>query len=197
MVPELLPFIPATARSLLHVGCGDGSLGEAIKQRQPCRVIGIETDRVAASPAKRRLDDVYFGDFSHIVSILEEDFDCIVADGVLEHMTEPWSLLTEFRRITSPGGTLVASIPNLANAHVIADLLAGHFDIKKQMRFFTHESIGQLIDLAGWKLETIHPRTEASVDDEPLAARLRAAGLPIHEHLFVTWFIVVARQASV
>lgn len=194
MAPDLLPFIPAVARSVLHVGCGDGSLGEQIKQRQRCRVVGIETNRDSVSTAKRRIDDVYIGELPHVVSILEEDFDCIVTDGVLEQTADPWSLLAELRRITSPGGVLVASIPNLANARVIADLLDGHFEVAKQIRFFTRESVRELMDIAGWKLEEIDALTDASADDERLAARLRAAGLAIQDDLFVTWFIVVARH---
>ena len=84
----LLRFIPTTARSILHVGSGDGSLGAAIKQRQRCRVVGIATKRAGA-----KLDDVYVGDYATIIDILDETFDCVVVTGVLEHTIDPWSLL--------------------------------------------------------------------------------------------------------
>ena len=39
---DLLLRIPLDAKSILDFGCGEGFLGEAIKKRQKCRVIGIE-----------------------------------------------------------------------------------------------------------------------------------------------------------
>lgn len=150
-IPEnttsLLQFIPTTAKSLLHVGSGDGSLGAAIKQRQRCRVVGIATRRSVA-----KLDDEYVGDYTTIIEILDETFDCIVVTGVLEHVTDPWSLLGNLRRL---GNTLVASIPNVANERTIAELREGRFPIAQQLRFFTRESIVELLAIAGWKLESI------------------------------------------
>jgi len=155
--PDLLPFIPLDARSLLHVGCGDGALGAQVKERQRCRVAGIESNRDLASAAKRRLDDVYSGDIADIVSILDEQFDCIVTGGVLENTLDPWSLLGDLRRV---GRRLVASIPNVANLRVIDDLREGHFPVADQVRFFTPESIVELVDIAGWNLERIEPLSE-------------------------------------
>jgi SAM-dependent methyltransferase len=171
--PDLLPFIPTTAHSILHVGCGNGTLGERIKQRQRCRVVGIEVDRELSSAAKRRIDDVYLGDIAEIVSILHEELDCIVTTGVLEQTADPWSLLAELRRLSSAGGLLVAGIPNVAHARVIAELAEGHFDPAKQLRFFTRESVEEMMDIAGWKVETIE--TPGATDD-------------------TAWFIVIARH---
>jgi 2-polyprenyl-3-methyl-5-hydroxy-6-metoxy-1,4-benzoquinol methylase len=155
-IPEpptpLLQHIPTTARSILHVGSGDGSLGAAIKQRQRCRVVGIATKRSAA-----KLDDEYVGDYATIIDILDETFDCIVVTGVLEHVIDPWSLLGNLRRL---GTTLVALIPNIANEHAIAELREGRFPIAQQLRFFTRESIVEMLDIAGWRLE----RMEAPSD---------------------------------
>ena len=155
--PDLLPFVPTTARSVLHVGCGDGTLGEQIKQRQRCRVAGVESDRDIAFAAKRRLDDVYIGEYAEVVSILHDKFDCIVTSGVLEQTFDPWSLLGDLRRISASGATLVAAIPNVGNAQAVADLQEGHFAVADQMRFFTRESVHDLIDIAGWTLDRIEP----------------------------------------
>ncbi len=144
---QLLQHIPTTARSILHVNSGDGSLGAAIKQRQRCRVVGIATKRSAA-----KLDDEYVGDYPTIIDILDETFDCIVVTDVLEHVVDPWSLLGNLRRL---GKTLIASIPNIANEQTIAELREGRFPIAQQLRFFTRESILELLAIAGWRLESI------------------------------------------
>lgn len=146
--PDLLPFIPADARSILHVGCGDGSLGARVKERQRCRVVGIANERTDALVARRRLDDVYTGDLAELVAILDERFDCVVVAGVLEHMIDPWSFVADLRRIA---GTLIAGIHTGAPETPAA-----------QVRFFTRDTIEELIDIAGWTLERIEPAAPAS-----------------------------------
>ncbi|MDQ6800508.1 MAG: class I SAM-dependent methyltransferase [Acidobacteriota bacterium] len=184
--PDLERYVPATARSLLHVGCGDGSLGERIRKRQRCRVVGIETSRQAAALAKRRLDDVYTGEVEEVIAILHEEFDCIVASGTIEHSADPWSLLASLRRISSASGLLITSVPNVATARTIADLIAGHFDVAKQVRFFTRASLEELMDIAGWRIETMDTVTDASAHAElPIA---------MSDDLLVTRFTVVARR---
>ena len=59
---DLFERTPDTAKSVLEFGCGEGVLGHAIKQRQGCRVVGIEIDPGAADVARSRLDHVHCGD---------------------------------------------------------------------------------------------------------------------------------------
>ncbi|HVR43429.1 MAG TPA: methyltransferase domain-containing protein, partial [Thermoanaerobaculia bacterium] len=113
---DLLARIPTEARSILEFGCGEGSLGYALKQRQPCRVAGIELDPDAAAIAKKRIDVVYQGDAAEIVAILSEQFEWIIGGDIVEHLVDPWSFLTQLRRISTPSGHLLLSLPNLASA---------------------------------------------------------------------------------
>ena len=196
--PDLLPFVPATAARLLHVGCGDGALGERIRRRQRCRVVGIETDGDQARAAKRRLDDVYTGDFEQIISILQAEFDCVIVTGVLEHVTDPWSLLGGLLRAAVPGGGLVAALPNVANAQVVADLVKGAFDTARQERFFTRRSIEELVDIAGWRLDRID--AAATFDENPLvdpsSRTLPGAAVDATGDLQARWFTVVAHRPA-
>jgi 2-polyprenyl-3-methyl-5-hydroxy-6-metoxy-1,4-benzoquinol methylase len=194
---DLLPYIPLDARSLLELGCGEGALGALIKQRQKCRVVGIELDSEASAIARRKIDDVYTGDVRHIIEVIHEQFDCVVASEIVEHVDDPWSLLSDLRRVTRPGGRLVISIPNLANASIIADLLSGRFDYTYiglacagHLRFFTRSSIEDLLDIAGWKVESIVPQ-QAIVSR---AGEALAEGRGNREELLATGFYVVARN---
>src|SRR5262245_13443012 len=67
---DLLDRIPADARTMLECGCGEGSLGAALKQRQACRVVGVELDSAAAAVARERVDEVHCGDLRAIVPTL-------------------------------------------------------------------------------------------------------------------------------
>lgn len=200
---DLLPHIPASITSLLEIGCGEGALGALVKERQRCRVVGIELDRAAAAVAARRLDDVYTGDVRHLLDIIDERFDCVVGSEIVEHVDDPWTLLAALRRVTRPGGHLVMSVPNIANASVILDLLRGRFDYAYigltcagHLRFFTRKSIGELLDIAGWTLESIEPqRAAVTPSGEALVSALATSVLEVSpEDLLDTGYYVVARN---
>lgn len=196
---DLLLYIPLDARSLLELGCGEGALGALVKQRQKCRVVGIELDRDASAIARKKIDDVYTGDVRHLIEVLDERFDCIVASEIVEHVDDPWSLLIELRRLTAPGGRLVISIPNAANASLIGDLLRGRFDYTYiglacagHLRFFTRSSIEDLLDIAGWRVESIVPQ-RAIVSEQGRALIASLSGVD-EDELLATGYYVVARN---
>ena len=192
--PDLESYVPPTAKSLLHLLCGDGSLGERIRRRQKCRVVGIETDRQLAGIAKKRMDDVYTNAVDEVLSILEEHFECIVVSGIIEHVDDPWSLLATLRGLTTADGTLVASIPNLGTARAIQNLIAGRFNVANQLRFFTREAIVELMDISGWTVESIGSVSVSPQRDERMFDALRSAGFETSDDLYVTRFNVVARN---
>lgn len=202
MRSDLLPYIPEDCRSIVEIGCGEAPLGAAIKARQRSRVVGIELDPEAAAVARKRIDSVYCGDVRHIVSILDERFDCIVASEILEHVDDPWSLLADVRRIATPKGRLVISIPNAANASIIGDLLTGRFDYTYiglacvgHLRFFTRRSIEEMLTIAGWHLVAMTPQRVASHAGEELLKRLDASAIPhARDELLVTGYTVIARN---
>jgi 2-polyprenyl-3-methyl-5-hydroxy-6-metoxy-1,4-benzoquinol methylase len=202
---DLLPWIPATAGSLLELGCGEGALGALVKERQRCRVIGIELDRDAAAVARRRLDDVYTGDVRHLLEILDERFECVVGSEIVEHVDDPWTLLSAIRRVTAPGGHLVLSIPNLANASIILDLIRGRFDYAYigltcagHLRFFTRKSIAEMLEISGWITETIAPQRAAvpQSSEELIRAFAVSAIAASADELLDTGYYVVARNGS-
>jgi 2-polyprenyl-3-methyl-5-hydroxy-6-metoxy-1,4-benzoquinol methylase len=125
---DLLDRISTDAKAILEFGCGEAPLGEALKRRQKCRVVGIELDKKAAAVAQKRIDAVYRGDVREIVSILDEKFDWIIGGDIVEHLDEPWTFLSDLRRVAPPGAHLLLSLPNISNASVIGDLLHGRFD---------------------------------------------------------------------
>ena len=199
---DLLPLIPTDAKSLIELGCGEAALGAAIKQRQKCRVVGVELDPRAAAIARKRIDAVYNGDVQHIVEILKEKFECIVGSEIIEHVEDPWSLLADLRQIAAPGCKLILSIPNIANASVIGDLLHGHFDYTYigltcagHLRFFTRRSIEELLAIAGWQTVTITPQHAPSAAGDALLRQLASAKVEIaKEDLTASGYYVVAQN---
>lgn len=200
---DLLEKISTGAKRILEFGCGEAPLGEALKQRQKCRVVGIELDADAAAIAKKRIDDVYRGDVREIVAILDEQFDWIIGGDIVEHLADPWDFLSGLRRVAAPGGKLLLSLPNLANASIVADLLAGRFDYVYMglacvghLRFFTRRSIEDMLSIAGWSPVSIEPQQlGATPPGQELLQRLEGASLPFsREDLLASGYYVTARN---
>ena len=72
---DLVDRIATDAKSVLDIGCGEGALGAALKQRQKCRVVGIEIDRDASAKARKRLDAVFEGDVLEITFTFSPEFN--------------------------------------------------------------------------------------------------------------------------
>ena len=138
-----------------------------------------------------------------IVAILDEQFDWIIGGDIVEHLDEPWSFLAELRRIALPGGRLLLSLPNLANASVVTDLLRGRFDYVYMgltcvghLRFFTRNTIADMLTIAGWEIVEIAPQDYLSTPArDQLTGALDAAGFEYsREDLEPTGYYVIARN---
>lgn len=203
--PRVLELIPRTASRILDVGCGSGWLGEQLKHRQGATVWGVEVVPEVAERAAQRLDRVWNASIEQALpEMASETFDCIVTADVLEHLIDPWTVLTDLRRKLVPGGTMVASIPNVGHWDVIRSLLEGRWQYtgeglldRTHLRFFTRRSIYELF----WSAElairemTVIPHGRGVPQD--LVAGLRKAGLRVadlSEQGRVFQYLVVAES---
>jgi 2-polyprenyl-3-methyl-5-hydroxy-6-metoxy-1,4-benzoquinol methylase len=161
----MLPFIPAGIGRILEIGCGSGTFGQLLRQ-QPglttAYMVGIEMDQASASEAAGVFDTVHCSDFQTAARLLEgKSFDCVVCNDVLEHMVDPWAALGLIRGLLSPGGYVVASIPNVRFWGVVRSLLwdgnwtyanDGVLD-RTHLRFFTRASMVEMFSVAGYEVE--------------------------------------------
>jgi len=161
--PEILNLIPPTAKKIIDLGCGTGSLGKALKERQSCHITGIELDRNSADVACTNLDKVYQDNLNRYdPALVDQKYDCIILADILEHLVQPWQVLKKFAQVLEENGTVIASIPNIAHPWIISQLqkglfryeLAGLLDVT-HLRFFTKTTIGQLFYKAGLKTTKI------------------------------------------
>ncbi len=88
-----------------------------------------------------------------------EYFDCVVCADVLEHLRDPGRLLARVRPLMAPGGTLIASIPNVRHYSIFMMLAAGLWTYQPEglmdsthLRFFTWLEIQDLVGAAGYDI---------------------------------------------
>jgi 2-polyprenyl-3-methyl-5-hydroxy-6-metoxy-1,4-benzoquinol methylase len=149
---------------VLDVGCGLGGFGYALRRVDPTRTIwGIETDPGAAERAAPHYDKVLVGPFPDVLAGHDAAFDCLVFNDVLEHLVDPWTALGAGVRRLSPGGTVLASIPNVRFVGTVLGLVlrgdwsyadTGVLD-RTHLRFFTRKTAVSLFRGCGLDVDLV------------------------------------------
>jgi O-antigen biosynthesis protein len=150
-------------KNVLDVGCGSGQMGKVLVEHFGCRVSGLEIEEEACALAQARLWKVVQGDAEQIDLVAyfgAGTLDVILCLDVLEHMVNPWRFVSRLKPLLSSGGCIVATIPNVTHASVLLELLAGKFIYRElglldrnHLRFFTLETITEMFESAGYRLE--------------------------------------------
>jgi SAM-dependent methyltransferase len=133
----------ADGRSLLDVGCGDGTFLLAA-QEHGWRVAGTEMNPVIAR-----------GDGLRVWEALSEaaaqaPYDCITLWHSLEHMRSPRDVVEQASALLKPGGTMLIAVPN---AEGLQASVFGpkwfHLDVPRHLFHFGTRSLSQMIERAG------------------------------------------------
>lgn len=158
---QLLGLANQRPKRVLEVGCGTGASLSYFKSQGAEFVAGVELVPEVAEEARARpeVDAVHIGSIEDLDLPYEVGFfNLIVAGHVLEHLINPWSVVRHLRELTAPGGQLIGSIPNVRYFRVAGGLLvSGRWRYEDEgvmdwthMRFFTHASLLDLLDSAGY-----------------------------------------------
>jgi O-antigen biosynthesis protein len=153
------------SKRVLELGPATGYMSRALGERD-CEVVGIELDPDMAKRAGEFCGRMIVGDVEALDLERElegERFDAIVAADVLEHLKDPLQVLRRLRPFLGPDGCFVISVPNVAHGSVRLALLSGRFDYQDiglldstHLRFFTRETLEQLLDEAELGLAELH-----------------------------------------
>lgn len=163
---DMLGLLPPGLDKVLEVGCGQGRSLKWLKENKDCKwTAGIEMFPEAAEKAKDHLDVLYEGNIETMdLPFKDNSLDAILCLDVLEHLVNPWLVISKLQPLLKSGGILLTSIPNVRNFRVLLPLLfqgkweykeAGGIMDKTHLRFFTKESAVQLIEQAGFVIELV------------------------------------------
>lgn len=184
--PDLLAFIPATSRKLIEVGCSSGAMAREFKKIQPnCHYLGIDIDADYVQLAKRYCDESLTLDIEAVEDNFYQqyqDVDCWIFGDTLEHLKDPWRVLSKIRQVIPAHGCVVACIPNAQHWTMLARLSVGDFRYqdsglmdRTHIRWFTRQTMIELFEQSGFRIQAGQPR----IFNEPH----RESFLPVIEQL--------------
>ncbi len=145
---------------LLDLGAAGGHLGRAVRDR--CAFLaGVEPDAALPPSCREGYDDWRSAD-ALSAGDWGSPFDAVVCADVLEHLPRPEELLDRIRGWLRAGGTLLVSLPNVANVTVRAALAAGRFPYAERgildrthLRFYTRRTALELFAGAGFAVRSV------------------------------------------
>ena len=119
----LLDAMDSTARRVLDIGCGDGTLTFRLAERSE-RVCGVDDSllplRLARGEFERRparRAPILANADARSLPFPNEAFDCVVMADVIEHIEAPDAVISEAHRVLRRGGQILLTTPRRQGAH--------------------------------------------------------------------------------
>lgn len=150
---------PTTARTLLEGWVRDN----AVHLVGPVLDVGttraerswIQVDRMTLDASPSRSPDLV-ADLEDLTGLPDGAFGSVICTEVLEHVARPERALTELRRVTAPGGSLLLSVPWIYPFH----------PCPLDLRRFTLQGLVRVVEDTGWTVchaggIPIHPEAHA------------------------------------
>jgi len=100
---------PITGRSVLDVGCGDGTLLRVFRDAGAAEISGCDADPRMVSRARARLGQDVMLEVArgHALPFADARFDIVTCITVLAFIPDAASVVSEMARVLRPGGALV------------------------------------------------------------------------------------------
>ena len=138
-------LLPRNARTVLEIGCGQGSMGTRIAATTD--YLGVEPDPTAFAVAQGRVKalgrgEVRLGLMEDVVEV-GRTFDLVCAFEVIEHIEDDVAALSGWVERVRPGGWVLVSTPAFAKRYGPSDAMAGHF------RRYDPEALADVMRKAG------------------------------------------------
>ena len=203
---RLAGWIPHGA-AVLELGPATGYFTRHMHTALGCTVDAVELNREMAEQARPFCRQLVVGDLSSLDlrrHFPPSTYQIIVLADVIEHLAFPERLIEQLVPLLAPDGQMLFSVPNVAYAGLIADLLAGKFDYREEglidrthLRFFTQDSLNRFLLDAGlfareW-VPVFRPLNESEfkIRIETLSASVREVLFAAPHALCYQWLVRV------
>ena len=157
--PEaLLRFDKAIAAAALRPGervLDVGAKWGGLASRLPVGVTytGLDLSEENVRKAAAAGLDIRHADVTKPLPVDDGAFDCVFCLELLEHLTFPLALLEELRRVLTPDGRAVISVPSPYSWVEVYRELFGRHDTEGHLNAYTTPVMTNLAALAGFRVE--------------------------------------------
>jgi len=170
-----------TGGSLLEIGCGFGYLLDEAKDYFSFRA-GTDFSEQALLEARKFCDTLFRGGVESVP--LEERYDCIIANQVIEHVYAPREFLASLLRLVKPGGAIVVATPNMNSPlRYLLGRKWPSFKIPEHVIYFDSKRLAELLTACGLRGVSRIPYNHAF----PLGLMNRIVPVPRSLHGKILW----------
>ncbi len=165
---EIFPYLPEKACRVIDFGGGYGATLSHVRQKTGASfamVADLFEPEQASADGVDQFAQGDLNDLSFVEQVLADNgpFDLMLCLDVLEHLVDPWAFLDIAQKFLNPGGTVVASIPNVNHVSALIPLLlSGNWTLtdkgildRTHLRFFVKQTALDLmktgdLEVADW-----------------------------------------------
>jgi 2-polyprenyl-3-methyl-5-hydroxy-6-metoxy-1,4-benzoquinol methylase len=152
---------------VLEVGAGSGAIARHIVSQKKCKVVAVEANPASVEKLRKFCDRVHDLDLNQAdwTKTLENEggFDYVIAADVLEHVYNPWRVLSGMKALLKDEGSIILSLPHASHSSVLTSFYNGDVEYrewglldKTHIRFFGLHNIEALYESAGLAITQVH-----------------------------------------
>jgi ubiquinone/menaquinone biosynthesis C-methylase UbiE len=168
---------------LLDVGSATGNFLREMQNSSGWDLFGVEINEHAAKTAQQQFSlNVFHGEINQ-ANYPNNFFDIVTLWDVIEHLSDPQSVLLEVHRILKNDGVLIFRIPNGSSwdAKLFGKYWFG-LDAPRHYYVFNQQTITKLLDLAGFRITNVECKIGSSIA-LPMNIRFLMSARKTPEHL--------------
>ncbi len=174
---ELIRTIEENSR-VLDIGCAQGYLGEFLRLKKNCEVVGIDylPEHIEGARQKNVYKELFQLDLNNLSDELDKYssyFDYILMGDILEHLCNPQKLLNQVKNYLKDSGLLIISIPNISHGSILINLMKNKFEYtltglldNTHIRFFTLESFVEILNKENFEILSLNACLKSPLETE-------------------------------
>ena len=134
---------------ILDLGCGQGHITVRVKKRFPnAEITALDYSVSAIEYASNNFQGIDFSVGSAFdLPYISNYFDIVICNNLWEHVTNPFTLLDEIRKVLKPSGFLIVSTPSRYRFRNLIRVIMGKPVAFMSDYHVTEYTVGQMIEM--------------------------------------------------